>query len=393
MDTELSFESICAAAGSELPPTTRPLVAPIYQASVFQLDSLEQVDELYSGEEPGYVYTREGNPNTTILTDTVARLEAAEGAVAFPSGMSAIAVTFLSLLESGDRILAASELYGATHQLLTAYLPRFGITTEFVDVTDLGAVAAALETSPKLIFVESISNPLLKVTDVEAVAQMADDRGVTLIVDNTFATPVLMRPMTLGADAVVHSMTKALCGHSDVTGGLVAAGPEIVDLVGASAQVWGATPDPFAAWLAVRGMRTLPLRVREASANAAKLARYLSEHPKIDTVHYPGLQDHPHHGIAARLFNGLYGSMVSFELAGGLSAASGFVRHLKLVRFAASLGEVVTTILHPVKMSHRRLTPAQREDLGIRDGLVRMSCGIESADDLIADLDQALAKL
>ncbi len=388
-----SVESICASAGRDVESATRPLMAPIYQGSVFEVESLELLDDIYAGSRDGFIYSRDANPNVETLERVVAELENADDAVAFASGMGAIGNTLLSMVETGDTVLAGDVLYGGTNLLLRQHLPRLGVRVEFVDVTDLGLVERALEGSPKVILVESITNPLLRLTDVEGIARLAGERGVRVVVDNTLATPLLMRPLELGADVTIHSATKLLGGHSDVMGGVAAGRFEAMASIRQSNRVWGSTLDPFAAWLIVRGIRTLPLRVARTCENAKRAAEFLSGHAAVSAVHYPGLDSHPQHGLAKSTLEGGFGSMVAFELRGGVEAASNFIRSLKMIRFAASLGETCTTVSHPAKTSHRSLTEGEREEVGIYGGLIRMSCGIESSEDIKADLGQALASL
>ncbi len=388
-----SIDSICAAAGSDMPSVTRPLTAPIYQNSVFEIESLEQVDDIYEGRLDGFIYSRDANPNVAILERVVAELENTDDAVAFASGMSAVGVTLLALVESGDTVLAADALYGGTNLLLRQHLTRLGVQTEFVDVTDLDAVERSLKSGPKVMLIESITNPLLSLPDIEAIGRLARERSAILLVDNTLATPLLLRPLELGADVVIHSATKSLGGHSDVTGGVAAAQADIAMQIRQSNRVWGSALDPFAAWLIARGIRTLPLRVERACDNAMRAAAFLADHQKVSAVHYPGLPGHPQHDLAKAILDGGFGSMASYELEGGGVAVSNFTRALDMIKFAPSLGESRTTISHPAKTSHRSLSEDERIQSGISDGLIRMSCGIESPQDVIADLDQALERI
>ncbi|MDP6452646.1 MAG: aminotransferase class I/II-fold pyridoxal phosphate-dependent enzyme [SAR202 cluster bacterium] len=392
MPNDRDIESICAAAGADIPSDTRSLSAPIYQSSVFEIDSLETIDDLYEGRAEGFLYSREANPNVAILERVIAQLEDADDSVAFASGMAAIGITLLSMVEAGDRILAGSELYGGTNLMLRQHMSKLGVETQFVDTNDLNAVEQALDSQPRLILVESIANPLLRLADIKSIGQMAHQRGVQVVVDNTLASPLLLRPLELGADVTLHSATKNLGGHSDVTGGVAAARADLTMAMRQSNRVWGSVLDPFAAWLIVRGIRTLPLRMERACENAVAVARFLSDHPKISAVHYPGLPDHPQHELAVDTLGGRFGWMVTFELAGGGSSASSFVKSLEMIKLAASLGESQTTISHPAKTSHRSLTEDEQAALGISDGLIRLSCGIESASDILADLESALAK-
>ncbi len=385
-----SVESICAAAGADVPSATRPLTAPIYQNSVFELESLEQVDDIYEGRQEGFVYSRDANPNIAELERVIAELEDADSAVAFASGMGALGGTLLAMVEAGDTVVAANELYGGTSQLVSRHLPRLGVRIDFVDSTDLDAVERALRAEPKIILVESITNPLTSMTDIAAIGKLAKERGTSVAVDNTLATPLLLRPLELGADVTLHSATKSLAGHSDVTGGVAAARADMAMNIGESNRAWGSTLDPFAAWLILRGIRTLPLRVERSCRNAMHVALFLDDHPKVSAVHYPGLPSHPQHALASSLLERGFGSLLSFELAGGGASASVFVRSLRAIPFASSLGESRSTISHPAKTSHRSLSPADRELRGIGDGLIRMSCGLESSEDIIADLDSAL---
>ncbi len=388
-----SIDSICAAAGSDIPSTTRPLTAPIYQNSVFEIESLEQVDDIYEGRQDGFIYSRDANPNVSILERVVADLEDADDAMAFASGMAAIGVTLLALVEAGDTVLAADALYGGTNLLLRQHLTRLGINVELVDACDLDAVERSLRGRPKAMLIESITNPLLSLPDIEAIAKLAHERGTTVVVDNTLATPVLLRPLELGADVVIHSATKSLGGHSDVTGGAAAARADIAMQIQQSNRVWGSAPDPFAAWLIARGIRTLPLRVERSCDNAMSAAAFLSDHPKVSAVHYPGLPGHSQHELAKSMLAGGFGGMVSYDLHGGGEAASQFARSLDMIKFAPSLGEARTTISHPAKTSHRSLSEDERAQSGISDGLIRMSCGLESPEDIIADLEQALERV
>ncbi len=388
-----SIDSICAAAGSDIPSATRPLTAPIYQSSVFEIESLEQVDDIYEGRQDGFIYSRDANPNVSILERVVADLEDADDAVAFSSGMAAVGVTLLALVESGDTVLAANALYGGTNLLLRQHLTRLGVKTEFVDACDLDAVERSLESEPKIILIESITNPLLSLPDIPAISGMAHKRGTVLVVDNTLATPVLLRPLEMGADIVVHSATKSLGGHSDVTGGVAATRADIAMQIRQSNRVWGSAPDPFATWLIARGIRTLPLRVERACDNAMRVAAFLSDHPKIGAVYYPGLPGHTQHELAKATMPVGFGGMVSYDLHGGGVAASEFVRSLNMIKFAPSLGEARTTISHPAKTSHRSLSEDERTTSGISNGLIRMSCGLESPQDIIADLEQALDRI
>ena len=386
-----SFDTLCARTGSASAPLdTPPIAPPIYQTAVFDVGDLDDVDAIYEGRKPGWIYHRDGNPTVRLLEEAVARLEGAEDALATASGMAAISAALLAALAPGDHVVAADLLYGRTLQLLRDGVGRFGVETTFVDPLDLGAVAAALRPATKLIFVETIANPLLRVPDLRALATLAHERGARLMVDHTFASPYLCRPLALGADLVVHSGTKYLGGHSDATSGLLAADRAFVATARRSASTWGAPLAALDAWLTLRGMKTLALRMERACANALAVARFLAAHPAVVATHYPGLEDHPDHAIAAGLFGDEFGAMVSFEVAGGRAGAERFIRAVRHIPFAPSLADVTTTLSHPATTSHRGLPPDERARLGVTDGLIRLSVGIEAADDIIADLERGL---
>jgi cystathionine beta-lyase/cystathionine gamma-synthase len=389
---DVEFETLCAEV-DELPASrTRPLALPIVPSSVFEVDSLETLDEVSEGRAEGHIYTRYGNPNQAALERLVARLEGAEAGLACASGMGAIVAVLLANLRSGDRVIASTALYGPTAMLLAGPLAGFGVLPVFVDVADRSAVEAALAEPAAAMIVETISNPLLRVPDLDMLARLAHAAGARLIVDNTFATPYHCRPLGHGADAVVHSATKYLGGHSDVTVGVVAGAGEFVGRASTVMSSYGAPASPFDCWLTVRGIKTLALRMERSSANAAHVASFLETRTDaVAAVHYPGLRSHPEHKLAGRMLERGFGAMVSFDLHGGEAAASGFVRGLRRIRFAPSLGDVSTTISHPAKTSHRSLGEGGRRAAGIGPGLIRLSAGIEHCDDIIADLELGLA--
>jgi cystathionine beta-lyase/cystathionine gamma-synthase len=333
----------------------------------------------------GYVYGRNGLPNHASLERAIAQLEGAEAGYCCGSGMGAEAIVFLALVQAGDEVLTTTDLYGGTPALLS-HLAGLGITTRYVDSTDPAAFELTDQT--RVVFVETLSNPTLRICDLDEVARRAHERGALLVVDSSTPTPYLCRPLEHGADLVVHSVTKFLSDHHDVTGGAVAGNRELVERIRACGVRTGGFMAPLDAWLTVRGIKTLAVRMRQACSNAALLADWLAGHPRVRQVLYPGLSSHPQHGLASRLFAGGFGAMLSFEIEGD---AGELIRRLKLVRFVASFGGVTTTVSHPASTSHRALTPAQRAAAGIPDGLLRLSAGIEAPDDLIADFDQALS--
>lgn len=368
----------------------KPFGDPIYQVAAFTFPSVAASDATFAGSVPGHVYTRFGNPNTDALAQGVAALEGAPAGAAFASGMGAITCLILAAAGPGSHIVAQADVYGGTRHLLAGELGRLGFSTTFADGAEVPAFRAACRADTRIFLVETVSNPLLRVADIAGLAALAAERGAVLVVDNTFATPCLYQPLAEGAHAVAHSATKALGGHGDLTAGVIA-GP--VDLVGRAQKIgigMGFSLDPFAAWLACRGIKTLALRVERSSANALHCAGFLAGHPAVAAVFYPGLRCHPEHERARRMFSGVFGSMLSFTLRGGLEAVERFVARARLIRFVPSLGDVATTVTHPASTSHRSIAPEERRRMGIEDGLLRLSLGIEDAHDILSDLDLAL---
>jgi cystathionine beta-lyase/cystathionine gamma-synthase len=367
-----------------------PLVPPLYQSSVYTLPDLDALDRIMNAEAPGFIYARDAHPNARHLAARLAALEGADWSVVCGSGMAAISAILLATLEQGDRVVASNRLYGRTVQLLGQELTRFGVTTDFVDSGDLDAVRAALERPAKVLFVETMSNPLLRLVDVAALAGLAQKRGCLLIVDNTFATPVLTRPLELGAGVAMESLTKMIGGHSDVTLGLVCGRGELLPQVTATVSIWGLASNPFDCWLAERGLATLALRMRAASANAAALADWLAGVPDVARVVYPGRPDHPDHELAKRLLQGGCGNMLCFELKGGREAVNRFMRLARGIPFSPSLGNTTTTLSHPATTSHRYVSPAERRRQGIGDGLIRLSVGVEELGQIQAEMLKGL---
>lgn len=391
MTTEPRFATRAARAAAPPPSASRPLTPPIHLANVYVFDDLEQVDAVWEGRRAGYVYGRFGTPNHTILEQTLAGLEGAEAAVVTASGMGALTALFLAALRPGDHLVAGQDLYGTTTALLREEAPRWGLTVTFADATEAAAVEAALRPSTRAIFVEAVSNPLLRLADLSGLAELARGRGVALLVDATFASPALLRPIELGVTAVHHSATKYLGGHGDATAGVVAGSAGLVATARAQAVRLGLNLGPFDAWLVLRGVRTLALRMERHSANALELARFLAGRREVRRVHYPGLADHPQHARARRLFRGGFGGMLSFELVGGAAAVERFFGALRLIEFAPSFGDVTTTWSYPARTSHRPLTAEEQAKVGIGPGLVRLSVGIEDVEDLREALAEALA--
>jgi cystathionine beta-lyase/cystathionine gamma-synthase len=398
MESSLAFATQAVHAGERAPkPDFTPVNTPIYQSASFVYDTLETMDAIFGGERSGYVYTRYGNPTVAALERAVATLEGGETAVAYASGMAAIHATLLALeVVSGVAVVAAQDLYGATSTLLTTIFARQGVNVRLVDMTDLDQVESIMrDLRPKVVLAEMISNPLLKVVDLAQVAMLAHAHGATLVVDSTFTSPYLLQPLRYGADFVIHSTTKSLGGHGDVTGGIVVAPAAHRPKLELVARLVGGVLSPHEAYLTLRGLKTLPLRVRQQCQNAMAMAEWLADHPHIRTVYYPGLEQHPGHHIARRVLRqGCFGSVLSFELVDGdRERVFAFLNGLRLCLPATTLGDIYTELLYPTMSSHRILTPEQRSAIGISDALIRLSAGIEDAGDLIADLDQALRKV
>ncbi|MES1213582.1 MAG: aminotransferase class I/II-fold pyridoxal phosphate-dependent enzyme [Singulisphaera sp.] len=370
---------------------TQPLVAPLYTAAVYRCESIDQADAVLGGEIPGYAYLRDGHPNADLLAEKCRDLHGAERAAICSSGMGALAAIVLSQLAPGDHVLVSNQLYGRSLLLFTSECARLEIKSTVVDVCDLTAVQASLAAETKLIVAETIANPLLRVPDISALAALARGAGARLLVDNTFASPAVCRPLDLGADLVMESLTKIMSGHSDVCLGVLCGGADCWQRVPSVLSTWGLASSPFDCWMAGRGLGTMALRVERASDNALAAAQFLATQPQVEAVYYPGLESHPDHALAGRQFLGRFGSMVSFTLAGGRAAADRFIRAARAIPFAPSLGDLSTTLSHPESTSHRGLSPEARAALGITGGTIRLSVGIESSDAVLAALAEGLA--
>jgi cystathionine beta-lyase/cystathionine gamma-synthase len=374
------FSTICLHAGQEPDPTTGAIITPIYQTSTYVQEAL--------GRHKGFEYARTQNPTRSALEANLAAIEAGKAAFAFASGMAAInAIT--SLLRSGDHVVMSDNVYGGTFRLFDKVLNRFGLTFTQVDTADLGAVERAFSPATRMLFVETPSNPVMRLTDLRAVTELAHRHDVRVVVDNTFASPCLQRPIESGADLVTHSTTKYLNGHSDSVGGVVVAHrEEDIEALGFLQNAAGAILSPFDSWLVLRGTKTLPLRMAQHSANGLALAQFLEGQPKVKAVYYPGLPSHPQHALAVRQMRS-FGGMLAFEL-GSLEAARRLLDNVRLMALAESLGGVETLISHPATMTHASVPAARRQTIGVTDGLVRISAGIEDVEDLKEDLAQAL---
>ncbi|TGB80933.1 methionine gamma-lyase [Escherichia sp. E4694] len=380
-------------AGQHPDPSTGSLSTPIFQTSTFVFDNAEQGAARFALEEPGYIYTRLGNPTTESLEQKMAVLESGEAALATASGISAITTALLTLCQQGDHIVSANAIYGCTHAFLSHSMPRFGINTNFVDATNIAELKAAIRPETKVVYIETPANPTLTLVDIETVAGIAHQHGALLIVDNTFMSPYGQQPLRLGADIVVHSVTKYINGHGDVIGGVIIGKKEFIDqarYVGLK-DITGGCMSPFNAWLTLRGAKTLGVRMERHSSNAMKIAQFLEKHPAITHVYYPGLQTHPQYDLYKRQMS-LPGGVISFEITGGFESGRRMINAVNLCLLAVSLGDTETLIQHPASMTHSPVPPEERLKAGITDGLIRLSVGLEDPDDIIEDLQQAIEK-
>lgn len=378
----MRFATAAIHTVDELADAHGAAVQPIYQSSTYHREHIE--------DDPAYMYARYGNPNRDALERTLAALEGAQHGVCFGSGMAAIS-SVLSLAQAGEHVLIASDIYGGTFNIGKDVLPRRGVEVSFFDALDPASVDREARPNTRLLIFEAPTNPTLRVPDIAAVASRARAHGISTIFDNTFATPLLTRPLEHGVDVVVHSTTKFIGGHSDVTGGAVLTNdPDIAEFALKELKLSGGMPEPFASWLTLRGVKSLQARMRVHCESAQRIAEFLAAHPKIAHVHYPGLPDHPGHALAARQMGGRFGGVVSFEVQGGREAASRFAHQARLFHIGASLGGVESLLSYPPLFSHAGMTEAERVQRGIVPGLLRASVGLEDVEDLIEDLDQAL---
>ncbi|OQY41250.1 MAG: methionine gamma-lyase [Fusobacteriia bacterium 4572_74] len=371
------------------------LTAPIFQTSTFVFESAEQGGKRFALEEPGYIYSRLGNPTSSVIEEKLALLEGAEAALATSSGIGAISSTMWTLLKAGDHVLADKTLYGCTYAFLCHGLTKFGIEVDFVDTSDLEMVKKSIKSNTRIVYLETPANPNLKIVDITAVCEIAHkNEGTTVVVDNTFATPYLQNPLKLGADLVVHSATKYLNGHGDLVAGFVAGDLETITqirLIGVK-DMTGSVISPNDAFLLMRGMKTLELRMARHCSNAGEIANFLDAHPMVEKVYYPGLESHEGHEIAKKQMNG-FGGIIAFDVKGGLEAGKKLLNSLELCALAVSLGDTETLIQHPASMTHSPYTVEERAAAGITEGLVRISVGLEDVNDIIGDLKQGLEKL
>jgi methionine-gamma-lyase len=387
------FATLCVHGSGGIDPATGAVSIPIYQSSTFAFESARAGAEIFSGEREGYVYTRIGNPTQDALEREIAFLENGEAALAFGSGMAAISSVILSLCNSGSNIVSSNTLYGGTHQLFMETFPRYNIEIREVDGTKIDNFAKSIDGNTRGIYIETPANPTLAIIDIAGCAQIAHKHKIPLIVDNTFCTPYFQKPLDLGADIVVHSATKYIGGHGDTVAGLVVGKKDYIsDLRGSILRDIGGIISPLNAWLLVRGLKTLAIRMQRHEENALDVAKYLTFHPKILKVWYPGLTTHPQHKRACEQMTG-FGGIVSFEIKGGRKAGEKLMNSVRLFVLAVSLGDVDSLIEHPASMTHSTYSAEELEKLGVSEGFVRLSVGIEDRHDLINDLSQALKRV
>lgn len=386
---DAGFSTKSVHSGERLCPLTGSIITPIYQTSNFGFTDLDSLKRVFADHSKGYFYTRYSNPTLEAVEGKIADLMGAQKALVFSSGMAALTTATMSVVSSGDHIVSAFDIYGGTFNFFTNVLPRYGVTVDLVETTDAGKLAESIRPNTKLIFFESPTNPLLKLMDISEVAKIGKKRGITTFVDNTFATPFNQKPLERGINLVMHSATKYLGGHSDLIGGVVAGGEELMRKVMSSRYVFGGISDPQSAWLLMRGVKTLKVRMEAHNQNGMQVAQFLEDHPRIDRVYYPGLKSHPQHELAKRQMKG-FGGMVSFEVRGESDALGQFLGRLRICQLAVSLGGIESLICPPALTTHRRLSKSERNRAGIKDNLIRLSVGIEDAQDLTDDLEGAL---
>ena len=391
MKREHEFATLAVHAGEPSCPVTGALDTPIYQSTTFVSADANEMAAVYGEEKFGYMYTRYGNPTIHALEEKLAALEGGEVALATATGMAAISTAILGFIKAGDHVVAARSLYGAAYNFLNKKLPRMGASATFVQSTCVADFEKAIQPNTRLIYFETPSNPVLEILDIGALARLGQSHGIPTMIDNTFASPALQQPLKLGVTVVVHSATKYLCGHGDAMGGAII-GPKdyISELVHEVIRDFGGVISPFNAWLILRGIRTLHLRVPAHCANAERIAEFLDQHPKVEHVNYPGLKNNPGHATAMKQMKA-FGAMLSFEVKGGYEGGKRVMDGVKIFARAASLGDTRSLIVHSASTSHRAVPREQRLAIGITDGLVRLSVGVEAAEDLIQDLDEALA--
>jgi methionine-gamma-lyase len=387
------FATLCVHGSGGVDPMTGAVSIPIYQSSTFAFHNAREGAQIFAGEKEGYVYTRIGNPTQAALEREIAFLENGEAGLAFASGMAAISAVILSLSKQGTNLVSSNTLYGGTHQFFTETLPNYGVEVREVDGCDLDAIEKSIDANSRCIYIETPANPTLAILDIEGCVRIARRHKIPLVVDNTFSTPYFQRPLDLGADIVIHSATKYIGGHGDTVAGLVVGRKKYIDeLRGTILRDIGGIISPLSAWLLVRGLKTLAVRMERHQENAFEIAKYLTFHPKIVKVWYPGLTTHPQHELAKKQMKG-FGGIVSCEVKGGRRAGEKLMNNVQIFTLAVSLGDVDSLIEHPASMTHSTYSAAELKKIGISEGFVRLSVGIEDSHDLIEDLSQALRRV
>lgn len=388
----MDIETKIVHGGQHPDKTTGAVAPPIYQTSTFAFRDADHGARVFSGEEEGYIYTRLGNPTIDLLASKIALLESTEAGMVFSSGLSAIFNVVATAAKTGEHIVSDNTIYGGTFALFKNVLPRFGIETTFIDAANLDELSSAIRENTRLIFIETPANPTLKIIDIARCAEIARAKNIPLCVDNTFATPYLQRPIEHGADIALHSLTKYFGGHGDIIGGAVAGKKEFIKELWEIGKEIGGSNSPFNAWLVLRGLKTLAVRMEKHCDNAMEIAEYLSKHNKVEKVYYPGLPTHSGHDLAKKQMS-KFGGMIGFDVKGGKEAGKIVMNSVKLCIIAVSLGDVDTLIEHPASMTHSTYSDEELRGCGINPGYVRISVGLESSKDLIADLEQALSKI
>ncbi|HEX5641132.1 MAG TPA: cystathionine gamma-synthase family protein [Thermoleophilia bacterium] len=387
-DRELSPATLAVRAGEDAARAHRGTQVPIVYSAAFGYEDVDTWVDAALGRREGHIYSRNTNPTVAAFEEKVRLLEGAEAATSFSTGMAAVSNTLFALVAPGERVVSVRDTYGGTNQMFADFLPRIGVEVELCDTSDFDQIEGAIAKGCRLVYLESPTNPTLKVMDIARLSKAAHEAGAIVVADNTFATPINQNPLALGTDLVLHSATKFLGGHADALGGVLCGPPDLIKKVYHYREITGASLDPMAAYLLVRSLKTLALRVRQQNENAMIVARWLAGRPEVEAVNYPGLETHLHHDVAARQMRG-YGGMLSFSLRGGFDAVKRVLPRLRLAHLAANLGAVETLAGVPATTSHVECTADERAALGIPEGLVRYSVGIEDAGDLIADLEQA----
>lgn len=391
-DKELGFNSLLIHGGMGVDPLGSATM-PIYQTSTFAFKNVDEGASCFSGESDGYIYTRIGNPTIAALERQIAILEKGFGGIATSSGMAAVSTIYMAFLKSGDHIVSTDAVYGPSRGIMESYFRKFGVESSYVNTANLDEIRKAIRPNTIMLYIETPTNPTMEISDLKSCCEIAHQHGLVVVVDNTFSSPCLQRPIEFGADVVFHSMTKFINGHADIVAGMIIAKNEELYKVIRPAMIgMGCNMDPHQAYMVLRGVKTLAIRMARAQENAVQVAEYLEKHPKVAWVKYPGLKSHPQHALAMKQMAGP-GAMISFELKGGLAAGKVLMDNVKLALLAVSLGGIETLIQHPATMTHSKMSRENREQAGITDGLVRFAVGIEDLQDIIHDLEQALAKI